>query len=77
MSIGRWKDKEDTVRIYNGIAVRKGNAFESVLVGWVNLQPIILREVCQKEKNKYIKTYMGFPDGSDDKESTCNARDPG
>ena len=31
----------------------KRNTFESVLVKWVNLEPIILSEVCQKEKNKY------------------------
>ena len=29
------------------------NAFESVLVGWMNLEPIIQSEVSQKEKDKY------------------------
>ena len=31
----------------------KKNAFESVLMRWMNLQPIIQSEVSQKEKNKY------------------------
>ena len=31
-------------------AIRK-NAFESVLIRWVNLEPIIQSEVSQKEKN--------------------------
>ena len=29
------------------------NAFQSVLMRWVNLDPIIQSEVCQKEKGKY------------------------
>ena len=39
-----------TMEYYSAI---KRNTFESVLVKWVNLEPIILSEVCQKEKNKY------------------------
>ena len=31
----------------------KRNAFESVLMRWMNLEPIIQSEVGQKEKNKY------------------------
>ena len=31
----------------------KRNAFESVLMGWMNLEPIIQSEVSQKEKDKY------------------------
>ena len=31
----------------------KRNAFESVLMRWMNLEPIILSEVSQKEKDKY------------------------
>ena len=30
----------------------KGNAFESVLIKWINLEPIIKSEVNQKEKDK-------------------------
>ena len=31
----------------------KRNTFESVLVRWMNLEPIIQSEVSQKEKDKY------------------------
>ena len=31
----------------------KRNAFESVLTGWMNLEPIIQSEVSQKEKDRY------------------------
>ena len=31
----------------------KSKAFESVLMRWMNLKPIIQSEVSQKEKNKY------------------------
>ena len=37
------------------------NKFESVVVRWMNLEPLIQREVSQKEKNKYtiyINTYI-------------------
>ena len=37
----------------------KMNAFESVLMRWMNLEPIIQSEVSQKEKDKYyILTHM-------------------
>ena len=57
-------DKE--VHLHNGIfssiqfsrsvvyySAIKRNAFESVLIGWMNLEPIIQNEVSQKEKDKY------------------------
>ena len=31
----------------------KRNTFESVLMRWMNLEPIIQSEVSQREKNKY------------------------
>ena len=31
----------------------KRNEFEPILVGWMNLGPIIQSEVSQKEKNRY------------------------
>ena len=47
-------DREYVVHIYNGILLsHKKNAFESVLVRWMNLEPIIQSEVSQKEKEKY------------------------
>ena len=39
-----------TIEYYLAI---KRNAFESVLMRWMNLEPIIQSEVNQKEKNKY------------------------
>ena len=33
--------------------VIKRNTFESTLVKWMNLEPVIQSEVSQKEKNKY------------------------
>ena len=42
------------VYINNGILLsHKRNAFESVLMRWMNLEPIIQSEVSQKEKEKY------------------------
>ena len=34
-------------------SVIKRNTFESVLMRWMNLEPIIQSEVSQKEENKY------------------------
>ena len=39
-----------TMEYYSAI---KRNAFESVLMRWMNLEPIIQSEVSQKEKDKY------------------------
>ena len=42
------------VDIYNGYySTIKKDEFESVLVRWMNLEPIIQSEVSQKEKSKY------------------------
>ena len=42
------------VHIHNGILLsHKRNAFESVLMRWMNLEPIIQSKVSQKEKDKY------------------------
>ena len=41
-----------TIEYYSVI---KRNAFESVLMKWMNLEPIIQSEVSQKEKYKYNK----------------------
>ena len=47
-------DKEVVVHVYNGILLsHKRNTFESVLIRWMNLEPIIQNEVSQKEKDKY------------------------
>ena len=52
MSISRRMD-EVVVHIHNGILVMKKNAFESVLMRWMILEPIIQSEVSQKEKHQY------------------------
>ena len=38
-----------TMKYYSGI---KKNAFESILMRWMNLKPIIQSEASQKEKDK-------------------------
>ena len=41
------------VYIHSGILLsHKKNEFESVLVRWMNLEPVIQNEVSQKEKHK-------------------------
>ena len=54
MSVGKRMDKEAVVHIHNGILLsyEKKNAFESVLMRWMNLEPIIQSEVSQKEKHQ-------------------------
>ena len=45
-----------TMEYYSAI---KRNAFESVLMRWMNLKPIIQSEVSQKEEKKsYINAYI-------------------
>ena len=51
-STDEWIKK--VVHIYNGILFsHKWNTFESVLMRWMNIEPIIQSEVSQKEKDKY------------------------
>ena len=53
-------DKENVVHIYDGILLsHEKNAFESVLVRWMNPEPVLQSEVSEKEKDKYsILTHM-------------------
>ena len=58
-SIGEWIKKLWYICISNYYSVLKRNAFESVVMRWINLEPIIQSEVSQKEKqvsciNAYI-----------------------
>ena len=47
---------KDTAKYYSAI---ERNAFESVLMRWMNLEPMIQREEGQKEKDKYcVLTHM-------------------
>ena len=54
MCINRWMDKEVVVYItmeyYSAI---KRNAFEAVLMKWMNLESIIQSKVSQKDEDKY------------------------
>ena len=57
-------DKKAVVHIHNGILLAiKKNTFESVLMRWMNLEPLIWSEVNQKEKHQYsilTHIYMQF-----------------
>ena len=57
----------------------KRNSFQSVLMRWMNLEPIIQSEVSQKEKDKYciLMHIYHFPGGSDSKASVYNVGYPG
>ena len=49
------------VHIYNGILLsHERNAFESVLVRWINLEPIIQSEVSQKDKYHILTHIYGI-----------------
>ena len=48
-------DKKAVVDIHNGMLLSYlKNAFESVLMRWMKLEPVIQNEVNQKEKHQYI-----------------------
>ena len=61
--------KKAVVHIHNGILLSlKNNAFESVLMRWMKLEPIIQSEVSQKEKHQYSilrHIYGIYKDGND------------
>ena len=47
-------DKEAVVHIHHGILLSlKKSSFESVLMRWMKLEPIIQSEVSQKDKDHY------------------------
>ena len=53
-------DKEDVAHIYNGmlLSYKKRNEIELFVVRWMDLESVIQSEVSQKEKNKYVYTYI-------------------
>ena len=55
-------DKKAVVHIHHDYSAIKKNTFESVLMRWMKLEPIIQSEVSQKEKHQYsILTHIyGF-----------------
>ena len=62
-------DKEAVVHVTMEyyLAIKR-NVFESVLMRQMNLEPILQSEVSQKEKNKYVITYIDGiqKDGTDE-----------
>jgi len=52
-STDEWIKKLWYIYIMEYHSAIKRNAFESVLMRWMNLEPIIQSEVSQKEKDKY------------------------
>ena len=60
MSTDRRIDTEIVVHIYNAmlLSFKKKNAFETVLMRWMNLESIVQREVSQKEKDKHILMHV-------------------
>ena len=58
-STAEWIKKFWYIHTMEYYSATKRNAFESVLIRWMNLEPIIQSEVSQKEKDKYhILTHM-------------------
>ena len=53
LSTDDWIKKLQYIYAMEYYSAIKRNAFESVLMKWMNLEPIIQSEVSQKEKNKY------------------------
>ena len=52
-STDEWVKKPWYIYAIEHYSAIKRNAFESVLMRWINLEPIIQSEVIQKEKNQY------------------------
>ena len=51
MSTDRRMDKEEVVHVYNRILLGyKKNKFESILVKWMNLEPVIQWSKLEREK---------------------------
>ena len=52
-SAGEWIQKPWYIHKMEYYSAIKKNTFESVLMRWMKLEPIIQREVSQKEKHQY------------------------
>ena len=73
-STGEWIQKLPYIYAVEYYSAIERSAFESVLMRWVNLEPVIRSEVRQKEKNKYhilMHRYGTQKDGTD--AATCRA----
>ena len=57
-SIDEWIKKMWYIYAMENYSATKMNTFKSVLMRWMNLEPLIQSVVSQKEKDKYFITYM-------------------
>ena len=48
-----WPLRKDDTQICEAFQIFKKNSFESVLMRWMKLEPIIQSEVSQKDKDHY------------------------
>ena len=62
LSTDEWIKKLWYIYAMEYYSAKEKKEFESILVRWVNLEPIIQSEVSQKEKNKYniLRHIYGF-----------------
>ena len=58
LSTDEWMKKLGYIYRVEYYSAIKKKTFESVLIRWMNLEPIIQSEVSQKEKDKYILTHI-------------------
>ena len=58
LSTDEWMKKLGYIYRMEYYSAIKKKTFESVLIRWMNLEPIIQSEVSQKEKDKYILTHI-------------------
>ena len=58
MSIDRGTDKEDVVHIYDGILAIKKKEIMPFAATWMDLEIIILSEISQTEKDKYMIAHI-------------------
>ena len=67
-SAGEWIKNLQCIYTMEYYSTIKRNKFQSVVVRWMNPDPIIQSEVSQKEKNKYhvLHVYMGSRKNSTD-----------
>ena len=57
-STDEWIKKLWYIHTVDYYSAMKRNTFESVLMRWMNLEPIIQSKVSQKEKDKYILMHI-------------------
>ena len=53
MVTGRRMDKKAMVHIDNGILLSYLKSFESAIMMWIKLEPIIQSKISEKEKHQY------------------------